>query len=68
MHGDFAASCGEDLSHRAKVGMEGSRPLSRAALHSDFVLHDARIAPLQSHILREDHFVVIACELLGNLF
>ena len=68
VHGDFAASCGEGLSHRAKVGIEGSRPLWRAAPHSDFGLHDARVAPLQSPSLREDHFVVIACELLSSMF
>jgi hypothetical protein len=68
VHGDFAASCGEGLSHWAKVGMGGSRPLWRADTHSDFGLHDARVAPLQSPFLREDYFVVIDCELLSNLF
>ena len=68
MHGDFAVSCGEGLSHTAKVGMEVSRPFWKAAPHSDLGLHDARVAPLQSPILREGHFVVIAWDLLSNMF
>ncbi len=68
MHGDFAASCGEFLSHSAKIGMEGIRSLLRTAPHSDSRLHDAQVAPLQSLILREDTSVVIASKPLGNLF
>ena len=48
--------------------MEGSGSLFRTAPHSDFGLHDAQFAPLQSLILREDTFVVIASKPLGNLF
>ena len=36
LHGDFAASCGEGLSHFPKVGMEGSGPSKEFAPHSDF--------------------------------
>ncbi len=38
----------------------------RTAPHSDFGLHDARVAPLQNLILREDTFVVIASIPLGK--
>ena len=68
LHGDFAASCGEGLSHTSKVGMQGSRRSKMATPHSDFGLHDARVVPLQSPILRDDTFFIIASTLLGNLF
>jgi hypothetical protein len=61
------ASCGEGLSHTANVGMEGSRPSKEFAPNPDFGLHDARVAPLHSPILREDHFVVMDRQLLCNL-
>jgi hypothetical protein len=44
LHGDFAASCGEGLSHFPKVGMEGSGPSKEFAPHSTSVLHDASAA------------------------
>jgi len=68
MQGDFAASCGENLSHSSKVRMDGSRSLLRTDPHSDFGLHDALFAPLQSLILREATYVVIASKPQGNLF
>jgi hypothetical protein len=48
--------------------MEGSISLLRTAPHSDFGLHDAQVAPLQSLTLREDVSVVIASKPLGNWF
>jgi hypothetical protein len=48
--------------------MEGIRSLLKTAPHSDFGLNDAQDGPLQSLILREDTFVVIASTPLGNLF
>jgi hypothetical protein len=68
MHWDFAALCGEGLSHTAKVRMEGIRPLWRAAPHSYFGHHDALVAPLQRPIFRDARFVIMACALLSNLF
>jgi hypothetical protein len=48
--------------------MEGSISLLRTAPHSDFGLHVAQVAPLQSLTLREDVSVVVASKSLGNLF
>jgi hypothetical protein len=48
--------------------MEGSGPFYWTTPHSDFELYDARVAPLQSSILRGDYLVVVAQNELRNFF